>query len=393
MPGMNDRFVSNGLSLACHIAQPSGPLEAGPAVVLCHGFPIASLDAQRAGGTFPQLMDRTANELGCVAMTFNFRGCGESEGDFSLQGWVDDLRNAISHLLTLHEPTGVILLGTNTGGSIAICVAADDPRVSAAGLVEPPCRLRRLGRSSSAVPRPRPRHRGDPPSRLPAVGGGVDPRVPSLPPGGVGSPLRASAPAGDARRRGRQRAGVRRPPVGQRPRQRRAEPVRGGGPPVASRPACGGGAARLARPDAFEPGASERRAGLTVPSWSLAIRVAAGALRFAVGCTSAAFRPRTSMVRQGPDACRWSIRRIPGIRSVSTLRPPPSARHRVPGGRRHPNANQGAFMRKIALLITNQYQIHHYQSIARHLGPVTFVIEIRGSRLRGRRSLRSPSCT
>ena len=34
-------------------------------------------------------------------------------------------------------------------------------------------------------------------------------------------------------------------------------------------------------------------------------------------------------------------------------------------------------MRKIALLITNQYQIHHYQSIARHLGPVTFVIEIR----------------
>ena len=73
-------------------------------------------------------MDRTAHELGCVAMTFNFRGCGNSEGDFSLQGWVDDLRNAISHVLTLHEPTGVILLGTNTGGSIAICVAADDPR-------------------------------------------------------------------------------------------------------------------------------------------------------------------------------------------------------------------------------------------------------------------------
>ncbi len=137
MPGMNERFVSNGLSLACHIARPSGAIEAGPAVILCHGFPIASLDAQRAGGTFPQLMDRTANELGCVAMTFNFRGCGESEGDFSLQGWVDDLRNAIAHLIELHEPSGVILLGTNTGGSIAICVAADDPRVCAAGLLSP----------------------------------------------------------------------------------------------------------------------------------------------------------------------------------------------------------------------------------------------------------------
>ena len=137
MPGMNERFVSNGLSLACHIARPSGEIEAGPAVIMCHGFPIASLDAQRAGGTFPQLMDRTANELGCVAMTFNFRGCGESEGDFSLQGWVDDLRNAIAHVLGLHRPSGVILLGTNTGGSIAICVAADDPRVCAAGLLSP----------------------------------------------------------------------------------------------------------------------------------------------------------------------------------------------------------------------------------------------------------------
>jgi uncharacterized protein len=138
MPGMNERFVSNGLALACHIASPSGPIEPGPAVILCHGYPIASLDAERAGGTFPQLVDRVAHELGSVAMTFNFRGCGQSEGDFSLQGWVDDLRNAITHLQALHEPAGgVVLLGTNTGGSIAICVAADDPRVIAAALLSP----------------------------------------------------------------------------------------------------------------------------------------------------------------------------------------------------------------------------------------------------------------
>jgi uncharacterized protein len=64
VPGMNERFVSNGLSLACHVARPSGEIADGPAIILCHGFPIASLDAQRAGGTFPQLMDRFANELG-----------------------------------------------------------------------------------------------------------------------------------------------------------------------------------------------------------------------------------------------------------------------------------------------------------------------------------------
>ncbi len=137
MPGMDDRFESAGLTLACHIARPPADVRPGPGVILCHGFPIGPLDARRSGGTFPQLMDRAARELGCVTMTFNFRGCGESQGDFSLQGWVDDLRNAISHLVEISDPDGVILVGTNTGGSIAICVAADDPRVVAAGLLSP----------------------------------------------------------------------------------------------------------------------------------------------------------------------------------------------------------------------------------------------------------------
>jgi fermentation-respiration switch protein FrsA (DUF1100 family) len=137
MPGMDSTFGSNGLKLACHIGRPPGDVQSGPGIILCHGFPIGPLDAERSAGTFPQLMDRAANELGCVTMTFNFRGCGQSEGDFSLQGWVDDLRNAISHLMTVSDPSGVILLGTNTGGSIAVCVGADDPRVSALGLLSP----------------------------------------------------------------------------------------------------------------------------------------------------------------------------------------------------------------------------------------------------------------
>ena len=157
MPGMNDRFVSNGLSLACHVARPAGTIEQGPAVILCHGFPIASLDAERAGGTFPQLIDRTANQLGCVAMTFNFRGCGESEGDFSLQGWVDDLRNAIAFLLTEHGAKSVILVGTNTGGSIAICVLS--PRADFDDWAEHPRRFLDHARDIGAI-----HHRDFPPS-------------------------------------------------------------------------------------------------------------------------------------------------------------------------------------------------------------------------------------
>jgi putative redox protein len=133
---MAERFTSGTIELACHVAQP--PVESsGPAIILCHGFPIGPLDAKRSAGTFPELVDRMARELSCAAMTFNFRGCGDSGGDFSLQGWVDDLRNAITHLLTVSQPTGVVLVGTNTGGSIAMCVAADDPRVSAAALLSP----------------------------------------------------------------------------------------------------------------------------------------------------------------------------------------------------------------------------------------------------------------
>jgi putative redox protein len=137
MPGMDDRFVSNGLSLACHIARPPADIQPGPGVIICHGFPTGPLDAQRSAGTYPQLMDRTARQLGCVAMAFNFRGCGDSEGDFSLQGWVDDLRAAISHLIEVSGSPNVLLVGTNTGGSIAICVAADEPRVAGAALLTP----------------------------------------------------------------------------------------------------------------------------------------------------------------------------------------------------------------------------------------------------------------
>ncbi len=134
---MNGTFSSGGVTLARHLVVPTGGDVARPGVILCHGFPIGPLDAARSAGTFPQLIDRIAHDLGYVAMTFNFRGTGTSGGDFSLQGWVDDLRRAIDCLTKETNPTEIVLLGTNTGGSIAVCVGADDPRVRACGLLSP----------------------------------------------------------------------------------------------------------------------------------------------------------------------------------------------------------------------------------------------------------------
>ncbi|MFM7263401.1 MAG: alpha/beta hydrolase family protein [Acidimicrobiales bacterium] len=134
---MNDSFVSGGLTLRSYLARPADTDRREPGVILCHGFPIGPLDARQSALTFPQLMDRVASELSWNALTFTFRGCGSSEGDFSMQGWVDDLRAAIDHLDAATSPNGIWLVGTNTGGALALCVAADDPRVRGCALLGP----------------------------------------------------------------------------------------------------------------------------------------------------------------------------------------------------------------------------------------------------------------
>jgi len=134
---MNGTFTSGALTLNRYLARPTGHHPSLPGVILCHGFPTGPLDARQSALTFPQLMDRFANDLQCAALTFTFRGCGTSEGDFSMQGWVDDLRAAIDHLEEEVQPSGIWLVGTNTGGSLALCVAADDPRVRGCALLGP----------------------------------------------------------------------------------------------------------------------------------------------------------------------------------------------------------------------------------------------------------------
>ena len=48
-------------------------------------------------------------------LTFNFRGTGASAGNFSLGGWLDDLRAAIDTLLAADGVDGVWLAGFGDG--------------------------------------------------------------------------------------------------------------------------------------------------------------------------------------------------------------------------------------------------------------------------------------
>ena len=121
---------SSGLRLSGFLARPAlADTDSVPGLVLCHGFPAGPGGAATSGQTYPQLAERLAAETGWAVLAFNFRGTGTSEGNFSLAGWLDDVRAAIDHLLATGGISGVWLAGSSTGGALALCQAGEDERV------------------------------------------------------------------------------------------------------------------------------------------------------------------------------------------------------------------------------------------------------------------------
>ena len=124
----NVSFYSDGLRLAGVLFLPDSAAP-HPGVVLCHGFTgIKEL-------ILPDYARRFA-AAGYAALTFDYRGFGESEGPRGrLIPWeqVNDIRNAITFLQCQAEadPQRIGLWGTSYGGAHAPCVAAIDDRVKA----------------------------------------------------------------------------------------------------------------------------------------------------------------------------------------------------------------------------------------------------------------------
>jgi fermentation-respiration switch protein FrsA (DUF1100 family) len=101
-----------------------------PAVCICHGIPFGRPKDQEDGG-YPELAQKMNSE-GFAAFIFNFRGAGESGGNFDLAGWARDLEAVIDYL---HDTPGLdrkrlSLLGFSGGAAVGIYVAARDKRVS-----------------------------------------------------------------------------------------------------------------------------------------------------------------------------------------------------------------------------------------------------------------------
>ena len=97
-------------------------------LVLCHGFPAGREEAAAPSPICRELAERIASDTGWSVLTFNFRGTGTSEGDFSLAGWMRDLAAAVDHLAELPEAPRIWLAGWGLGGSLCLCLAAEDQR-------------------------------------------------------------------------------------------------------------------------------------------------------------------------------------------------------------------------------------------------------------------------
>ena len=127
---MERRFASDGIELVGHLARPSGSSPPRATVVLCHGYPDASVGSAGAGGDLGELADRIASTMGWLAFTFSFRGCGASGGNFSLSGWMHDIVAAADELRDTEGVDELWLVGFGTGGGLSLGAAVEmGPRV------------------------------------------------------------------------------------------------------------------------------------------------------------------------------------------------------------------------------------------------------------------------
>ncbi|MBM3660208.1 MAG: alpha/beta hydrolase [Actinobacteria bacterium] len=111
-----------------------------------HGFPTGPRGAAASAATFPELAERIAKECGWHALAFNCRGTGASGGDFSIAGWLADIRAAVSFLDDRPDTRGVWVVGIAEGGTLAVIATATDPRVRGCAVLAAPNTFRDWGR-------------------------------------------------------------------------------------------------------------------------------------------------------------------------------------------------------------------------------------------------------
>ncbi|HEV2348999.1 MAG TPA: alpha/beta family hydrolase [Terriglobia bacterium] len=99
------------------------------ATLVCHPHPVF-------GGTMHNKVvfhaAKAAVQLGLPCLRFNFRGVGESQGEYAEGiGERNDARAALDYLETRFPQTPVCVMGFSFGAWVGLAVGADDPRTIA----------------------------------------------------------------------------------------------------------------------------------------------------------------------------------------------------------------------------------------------------------------------
>jgi uncharacterized protein len=125
-------FKSDGLTLSAllHIPANLKQGERRAAFIVMHGFGGSNQGGQGAWAA------KALASWGYVCLQFEFRGCGESEGErgrIICLEQVADTSNAISYMESRPEvdPKRIALCGSSLGAAVAIHAAGSDPRAAA----------------------------------------------------------------------------------------------------------------------------------------------------------------------------------------------------------------------------------------------------------------------
>ena len=123
------RLEVDGLRLVAEVHLPGGQ-GSHPPLCICHGVP-ARRTPDPADRGYPVLAERFCSQ-GFVVLIFNFRGTGESEGNFDILGWTRDLEAAIDYLgqLDMVDKSRLSVMGFSGGALASVYCAAKDGRIS-----------------------------------------------------------------------------------------------------------------------------------------------------------------------------------------------------------------------------------------------------------------------
>jgi len=134
------QVVCEGITIRGRVFFPvARPSRQYPVVVICHGIPGSGAERPADDPGYEGLAEEFASK-GLAAVIFNFRGCGDSGGNFDMMGWTRDLDTVVDKVFNTPyiDPTRLSILGFSGGGAAAIYLAADNPHIYGLAVVGTP---------------------------------------------------------------------------------------------------------------------------------------------------------------------------------------------------------------------------------------------------------------